>query len=50
MATTTNTHDFIGRALQNATPGTTDPAKDYLGRNVGAGNVDHLGRALQTPA
>lgn len=50
MATTTRTHDFIGRALINGNPGTTDPAKDYLGRNVGAGNVDYLGRALQIPA
>jgi hypothetical protein len=40
----------MGRALINANPGTTDPAKDYLGRNVNTGNIDFLGRALVTPA
>ena len=49
MATSTHTRDFVGRALQNATPGTTDPLKDYLGRNTGA-TTDYLGRALHTPA
>jgi hypothetical protein len=49
MATTLNTHDYMGRALVNATPGTTDPVLDYLGREVAAGNVDYMGRALQTP-
>jgi hypothetical protein len=48
MATSTHTHDYIGRALQNADPGTTDPVKDYLGRNTTA-TVDFLGRTLQTP-
>ena len=47
MATTLETQDYIGRALQNATPGTTDPALDYLGREVGASDVDFLGRDLQ---
>jgi hypothetical protein len=50
MATTTRTHDYMGRALINASPGATDPAKDYMGRNVGASNVDYIGRALQIPA
>lgn len=46
MATTTSTKDFMGRALVNGTPGVTDPAKDYLGRNVKTGNKDYMGRAL----
>ena len=50
MATTLNTHDYMGRALANATPGTTDPVLDWLGREVAAGNLDYMGRALQTPA
>lgn len=49
MATTLNTHDYLGRALQNATPGTTDPVLDYLGREILAGNIDYMGRALVTP-
>jgi hypothetical protein len=49
MATTTNTHDYLGRALQNATPGVTNPVLDYLGREILAGNIDYIGRALQTP-
>lgn len=46
MATTTRTKDYMGRALINASPGTTDPAKDYLGRNVIASDKDYLGRLL----
>lgn len=46
MATTLRLRDHLGRLLANATPGTTDPAKDYIGRNVQAGNVDTFGRAL----
>lgn len=46
MATTLRLRDFLGRDLQNATPGTTDPALDSLGREVQSGNVDHLGRGL----
>jgi hypothetical protein len=46
MATTARTKDYMGRALVNANPGVTNPAKDYLGRNVNTGNVDYLGRAL----
>jgi hypothetical protein len=38
----------MGRLLANATPGTTDPVLDYLGRETTA-TVDFLGRALQTP-
>jgi hypothetical protein len=49
MATTLHTADYLGRALQNETPGTTDPALDFLGREVATGNKDYLGRALQTP-
>lgn len=50
MAATANTHDYMGRALINGTPGVTDPAKDYMGRNVNTGNKDYMGRALQTPS
>ncbi len=46
MATSTATTDFIGRALANASPGVTDPVLDYLGREVLAGNLDYMGRAL----
>lgn len=46
MATTTDTHDFLGRLLVNDNPGTTDPATDFLGRNTLAGDLDYLGRAL----
>jgi hypothetical protein len=48
MATSTHTHDYLGRALQNATPGTTDPVLDYLGRETTA-TADYIGRALVTP-
>jgi hypothetical protein len=48
MATSAHTHDFMLRELQNETPSSTDPVKDYLGRNTTA-TVDFLGRALQTP-
>jgi hypothetical protein len=37
--------DYLKRNLANATPGTTN-AKDYLGRDIQAGNLDHLGRQL----
>ena len=46
MATTLRLRDFLGRDLANATPGTTDPAKDYAGRNVLASNLDYMGRGL----
>ena len=48
MATSTHTHDYMGRELQNATPGTTDPVLDYLGRETTA-TVDYMGRDLVTP-
>jgi hypothetical protein len=48
MVTSLHTHDYIGRELQNATPGTTDPVLDFLGR-VTTATVDYLGRALVTP-
>jgi hypothetical protein len=46
MATTTRTKDYMGRLLINEDPGTTDPAQDYMGRNVIASNNDYMGRAL----
>lgn len=46
MATTLRLRGYDGQLLANATPGTTDPAKDSYGRNVGASNVDYLGRGL----
>lgn len=46
MATTLRLRDHLGRDLQNATPGTTDPALDFAGREVQAGDIDHLGRDL----
>jgi len=48
MATSTHTHDYLGRELANATPGVTDPVRDFLGRIVAA-TVDYLGRTLNTP-
>jgi len=49
MATTLSVVDYMGQALINATPGTTDPAKDYMGRNVDTSNRDYMGRALTAP-
>ena len=49
MATTLSTRDYMGQLLVNGTPGTTDPAKDYMGRDVAAGNKDYMGRALAAP-
>jgi hypothetical protein len=46
MATTLRLRDHLGRLLANATPGTTDPAKDSTGRNVLAADKDYLGRGL----
>lgn len=48
MATTLQTADYMGRLLVNPVPGTTDPVLDYMGRQVAAGDVDYMGRALQT--
>ena len=47
--TTLHTHDYIGRELTNATPGTTDPVTDYLGRET-VDDVDYVGRDLVTPS
>lgn len=45
MATTTKLADYLGRALVNETPGTSD-ATDHLGRDVVTGDKDFVGRAL----
>jgi hypothetical protein len=50
MATTLLLRDFLGRDLQNATPGTTDPALDFMGRAVGASDVDYQGVDLISEA
>lgn len=50
MATTLKRRDYLLRVLGNATPGTTDPVTDTLGRSVPAGNIDHLGRPLTAAA
>jgi hypothetical protein len=46
MATTLRLRDHLGRDLLNATPGTTDPALDFIGREVLASNLDFMGRGL----
>lgn len=46
MATTLNLRDHLLRPLQNATPGTTDPVLDALGRSIDSGDVDYMGRAV----
>ena len=46
MATSLFAADYMGRALQNATPGTTDPVLDYAGREVQDDDTDYMGRAL----
>ena len=45
QVTTTMTKDYMGVALVNATPGTSQ-ATDRLGRSVVAGNKDFMGRSL----
>lgn len=47
MTTTTRLGDYLGRALDNDNPGTSD-AKDFLGRNVAASDKDGWGRSLVT--
>jgi hypothetical protein len=47
VTTTVDTHDYLGRSLVNAVPGTSQ-AVDYLGRSVAASDKDHLGRGLKT--
>lgn len=50
MTTTTKLGDYLGRALVNDNPGTSN-AEDFLGRDVTASNKDFLGVALvNTPA
>jgi hypothetical protein len=46
MATTLRLRDHLGRDLLNATPGTTDPALDFISREVLASNLDFMGRGL----
>ena len=45
MTTTTSVSDYMGRALVNPTPGTSD-ATDYVGRDVITGDRDYMGRDL----
>src|SRR5262245_203894 len=45
QVTTTMTKDYLGVALVNAVPGTSQ-ATDRLGRSVVTGNKDFLGRSL----
>lgn len=45
MTTTSKLGDFLGRALVNDNPGTSN-AKDFLGRDVTASDKDFAGRAL----
>ena len=45
MATSTKTEDYMGRALINASPGVTDPVKDYMGR-VTSSTADYNGVIL----
>lgn len=57
MAATSHTQDYLGRSLANATPGTTNPVFDYLGREIDdpdepddalvVNETDYLGRSLQ---
>lgn len=46
MATTLHTRDYMSRGLANASPGVTDPVKDYVGRETADDDVDYLGRSL----
>lgn len=46
MATTLTLRDHLLRPLQNATPGTTDPVLDSIGRAIDSGDVDYMGRAV----
>jgi hypothetical protein len=45
MATSTKTEDYMGRALINASPGVTNPVKDYMGR-VTSSTADYNGVGL----
>lgn len=46
MATSLFIADYLGRALQNETPGTTDPVLDFLSREVQDDDTDYIGRDL----
>ena len=50
MATTLNLRDHLGRLLQNETPGTTDPALDFMGREIEDDDTDFVGRDLISTA
>lgn len=45
MATSTKTNDYMGRDLINATPGVTNPVKDYVGRQT-TSTADYAARLL----
>ena len=45
MATSTKTHDYMGRALSNASPGVTNPVKDFVGRDT-TSTADYIGQLL----
>ncbi len=45
MATSTKTQDYMGRGLINASPGVTNPVKDYMGR-VTSSTADYNGVVL----
>jgi hypothetical protein len=45
MATTLFKRDYMLRSLVNGTPGST-AAADYVGRPIGASNVDYMGRGV----
>lgn len=45
MATSTKRQDYLGRWLNNANPGTTNPATDFLTRTC-TGTTDFAGRLL----
>lgn len=50
MATTSKLGDFLGRALNNINPGSSN-ASDFLGRATTSGNKDYLGVGLtDTPS
>jgi len=50
MATTLARRDYLLRLLGNATPGTTNPVVDHLGRSIPSSTVDSLGRSVVAPA
>ena len=50
MATSTAKEDYMGRKLANATPGTTNPVLDYVGRTCATTTTDYMGRTLTSLA